>query len=126
MNLKDCNVYLSGPMTDMPHNNVSEFARAHAVVRELDARSVYNPALAWLNTPIEEDAKTSHEEWMRRSISELTRERLGGGSYYDVLVSLDWWGLSEGAVHERAVAERCGIVCVDLSDIDLEDEGKRQ
>ena len=112
-------VFLSGPMSGIEHYNIAEFAKAHAAVHELGASEVYNPAFAWLNTPLERARDIPHERWMLKCVYELTRPAYGAkeGPYYDLLVSLPGWKRSDGAAWERATAEQCGIVCVDLDDV---------
>ncbi len=124
MNLAGKNVFLSGPMTGYDHNNIEAFARAHAIVHEAGAASVYNPAFAWISMRLEDASEKTHEDWMLKCVSELTRSKYCGecGPFYDLLVSLPFWEKSEGAVHERACAEQCGIRAVDLSEILLGQE----
>lgn len=119
MNLEGKTVFLSGGMSGYEHYNIGAFANAHAIVRELGASKVYDPAFAWISQPLEDDAKLTHEDYMLKCLHELTRPSFHreDGPFYDVLVSLPYWGDSEGAVVERAVAEACGIVCVDLEDL---------
>ncbi len=128
MNLHGKNVYLSGPMTGRENYNVKAFAAAHALVRELGAKSVYDPALAWLESDPSQDDKSTHSTYMLRSISQLTRPRCTyeDGPYYDLLVALPDWEESGGALLEHACAENCGITCVELSDLmPLPDGGLR-
>lgn len=107
--VKGKKVFLSGPMSGLPHYNVAAFAEAHAVMVEHGAFNVYDPAIAYLQS-----CEThTHEYWMRECIRELTSDY----PYYDVLVSLPGWQDSEGAKTERMVAMACGIKCVDLSEI---------
>lgn len=103
-------VFLSGPMSGLPHYNVAAFADAHAVMVEQGACAVYNPAMAYLSSG---ETYHTHEYWMRKCIGEL----LGDCPHYDILVSLPGWEESDGAKTERMVAMACGIKCVDLSEI---------
>lgn len=116
MKLEGKNVFLSGPMSDYVLNNADGFAKAHAMVRMMGAREIYDPAEAWLRQPLADDDVTTHEEYVRRCVHELTRPAYCGrrGPHYDVLVSLPGWQDSEGAFTERAAALDCGIECVDL------------
>ena len=130
MNIKGKNVFLSGGMSGYEHYNIGSFANAHAIVRELGARCVYDPAFAWINQPLADDASLTHEDYMLRCLHELTRTKFcrDDGPFYDVLVSLPHWDRSDGAVLERAVAEACGIACVDLDRLGAEgseDAGER-
>ena len=92
-------VYLSGPMTNMEHNNVEQFARWHSILRENDIIDVYDPAYEWMSGEDE-----YHDICMRRTIHELTR-REG----YDCIIMLPEWKSSLGASIERDVAIACGI-----------------
>ena len=119
MNLAGKNVFLSGPMTGLKHNNVDDFAKAHAIVRELGAKHVYNPAYMWLSQPLAMDDRTTHEEYMRRCVYELTRPAFGEVNcpYYGAVVLLDGWCDSPGANLEHEVAQACGIPCVFIGDL---------
>ena len=119
MNLAGKNVFLSGPMTGLKHNNVDDFARAHAIVRELGAKHVYNPAYMWLSQPLVMDDRTTHEEYMRRCVYELSRPAYGAVNvpYYEAVVFLDGWCDSPGANLEHEVAQACGIPCVFIGDL---------
>ena len=119
MNLEGKNVFLSGGMTGYDLYNVGAFAEAHAIVRELGAKCVYDPAFAWLMQPTADDAKLTHGDYMRKCLHELTRVAYcqSNGAFYDLLVSLPNWKESEGAFTERAVAQACGIECVDLDEL---------
>ena len=127
MNLEGKNVFLSGGMSGYENYNAPAFADAHAIVRKLGARYVYNPAFMWLMQPLEEDATKTHAEYMRRCLNELTRVAYcqADGGYYDLLVSLPNWKESEGASTERTVAQSCGIQCVDLEELYLVDAYER-
>ena len=115
MDLKGKNVFLSGGMTGYTHNNVAAFVTAHAILRELGAAHVYDPALAWLTQPREADERMTHEDYMVRCIRELTRKTyMGSGTFYDLLVQLPCWEFSDGAWLEMCTAEGCGIEVVEL------------
>lgn len=113
--VKNMRVFLSGPMTGIEHYNVEAFARAHAIVKEAGAEHVYDPAMEWLVTSGESCEGMTHADWMRRCIHELT----GTHSLfrYHVLVQLPGWEDSGGALVEAAVADACGIACVELSEV---------
>lgn len=118
MDLTGKRVFLSGPMTGQEHNNVSLFAAAYAIVKkELGASFVYSPAQAWLNERNEISEEKTHDMYMLDCIHELTRRDYTGRPYYALLVSLPDWHRSDGAAHERDVAEHCGIPCIDLQDL---------
>lgn len=115
MNLEGKRVFLSGPMTGCRHYNVAQFATAHAIVaKDRGAAHVFNPAQKWVNEREEFARGKTHEDYMLDCVHELTRRDFRGKPYYDLLVSLPNWHMSEGAAHERDVAEHCGIECVDL------------
>ncbi len=114
-------VFLSGPMTGIEHNNVKEFARAHATVRELGAERIYNPALAWLTQPLYLDAKRTHADYMATCLNELTKHNYHQderSNYYDLVVLLPEYYLSEGSVIEHKVAHELGIETVYLPDLE--------
>ena len=117
MNLKDKNIFLSGPMSAIPYHNVPEFAKAHAIVKELGASHVYNPALKYLEGQYTADAKP-HEWWMAKRINELTHTSLDGGMFYDLIVMLPGWRDSSGALEEWRVACACGIPYVNLGELE--------
>lgn len=84
---------------------------------EAKAASVYDPALEWVK---EHCCELQHDEWVRRSVRELTRPRYEEsdlGHFYDALVLLDGWKESTGATMEVAVAEACGIPVYELGDV---------
>ena len=114
--VKGKRVFLSGPMTGIEHYNVEAFARAHAIVKEAGADEVYDPAMEWLVAEGRKGEGMTHEDWMRRCIHELTRNDLGFRHYHK-LVQLPGWEDSGGALMEAAVADACGIQCVELSEV---------
>lgn len=117
-------VFLSGPMTNQRLYNVSEFAEAHARLKQAGARYVYNPALGYLCQKPEVAAIKAHEDYMTDCIHELTERKKRTQGWedviprkYDLLVSLPGWEKSDGATKERVVAEACGIDCADLEEV---------
>ena len=113
--VKGKRVFLSGPMSGIDHYNAPEFTRAHAVCKEAEAFSVFNPAEEWLNGY----ETRSHEYYLRTCVHELTRERLEDYEpFYDVVVQLPGWENSEGAKTEAIVASACGIPCIALDDVE--------
>lgn len=117
MNLNGKRVFLSGPMTGYPHYNVAEFATAHAIVKAQGATAIYDPAQQWLNEHAEIAKEKTHADYMLDCIHELTRRDYRGKPYYDMLVSIGDWHMSDGATQERQVAVSCGIQCCNLGDI---------
>lgn len=123
MNLQSKRVFLSGPMTGIPHYNVDGFAVANAICKEHGARHVYNPAQQWLRESTEEGATKVHADYMRDCVHELTREDFGRqhlpfAPYYDLVVLLPGWAESDGSRIEYTVARACGIPTVDLCDVE--------
>lgn len=97
--IKDKQVYLSGPITGV-RNYKGLFLFSQKLVNLADALVIYNPAarvpefFTW-------------EQAMHRCLSEITK--------YDTLVMLPGWSASRGARLERDVALACGMHIVDLS-----------
>lgn len=136
--LEKLSVFISGPMSDDPHNHICEFLDAHRRLNQLGAARVYDPALKWaeqVGRGLERDM--SHEYYMRECIHELTR--CGYGPYegadfdtveippfYDLMVQLDGWQESNGAKLECIVAMACGIEVVEISGLDKWIEGRNQ
>ena len=106
--LKSKRVFISGPMSGIPHYNAQAFAEAHAICREQGAWSVFDPTWQWMNETGEEN---THEWYMRRCINALTN------GDFDVLLQLDGWEDSEGARLEHDVAQACGIEVVSLDEV---------
>lgn len=101
-------VYLSGPMTGRPDLGRRAFNEAHRLCLRAGATHVFNPASKWA-------AGRGHGWYMRHDLHELMRStRPDGKPYYDVLVSLPGWDMSDGAYLERLVAEECEIECMGL------------
>ena len=109
IDIKGKNVFLSGPMTGLEHYNVEAFAKAHAQLKELGAKHVYNPGISYLTS----EKKESHEYWMRRCVHEMTYG-YHDGAPYDLVVQLKGWSKSEGCRTEAQVASACGIPCVTM------------
>jgi hypothetical protein len=106
-------IFLSGPMTGTKNNNVAAFCDAHATLKKLGARKVYNPALELLNHP--ELSELTHERWMIRTLHELTDSRSDDmRPEYDMVVRLPGWQSSDGAMAEHFCARACGIESVPL------------
>lgn len=108
--VKGKKVFLSGPMSGLPHYNVAAFADAHATVIEHGAIHVYNPAIEYLKRGRND---MGHEYWMRKCLQAL----IGDVPGYNVLVSLPGWEDSEGARTEREVAQACGIEVCELDEV---------
>lgn len=101
-------LYISGPVTGIEHDNVTNFRRAQ---RLLD--------YAWYEAFVPHDIvepNDNHRTAMLLCINELTgRTQKPGVRHpaprYDGLALLEGWEASEGARLEKAVAEACGIPC---------------
>lgn len=118
--VKGRRVFLSGPMTGIANYNVEAFATAHAIVKECGAVSVYNPAIEYLRNNFE---NMTHEQCMRECLRTLTKPSLihDDEPFYDLMVQLPEWENSEGALTEFAVAQACGIECVELWEVTADD-----
>lgn len=108
-------VYLSGPVSGLDREDcVARFGMAREACLKAGAVYVYDPMEV-----VPKDS--THEDAMALCLNGLTACRpLSGGDVmrgYDVLVSLPMWERSDGATMERAVADACGIACVDLHDV---------
>lgn len=110
--------FLSGPMTGIEHYNVCEFARANAILKELGARRVYNPALMWLNERSDISGERTHEDYMLDCLHELTRRDFTGKPTYQVMVQLQGWKESDGARCEHVTASCIGILCVEMTELE--------
>lgn len=125
--VKGRNVYLSGAMTGLPDYGAPAFAHAHAVVKQLGANRVFNPAISWL-TDI--SPERPHWSYMVDCINELTSRTdditlvmstnvdVLRPRKYDVIVMIPGWESSDGATLEREVAIACGIKVVELSELE--------
>lgn len=121
-------VFLSGPMTGTPYNNMPAFISAHKLLSDYGAKVIYNLAFEWIHELERGESEKSHESYMRKCINELTKgdwfsEDKGFGidgelpARYDMLVRLAGWEDSKGSYMESMVAEACGIQVVDISEI---------
>jgi hypothetical protein len=107
-NVKGKRILLSGPMSFKENYNVEAFVSAHATLKLMGAKSVYDPALVWLN---EECETRTHEEYVRDSIVTLVM------CPFDMFVTLDGWETSDGAYAEHVVAVELGIDVVPYKSI---------
>lgn len=120
IDVKGKSVFLSGPMTGIEHFNVEAFAKAHAQLKELEAKDVYNPGISYLYAE-----EHDHKYWMRRCVDELVQGRRYGAPY-DLVVQLKGWSKSEGCRTEAQVASACGIPCVTMKRVLKDAEAIRQ
>lgn len=97
--IKDKQVYLSGPITGVK-NYKGLFLFSQKLVNLGDASAIYNPAA---RVP----AFFTWEQAMYQCLSEITK--------YDTVVMLPGWSASRGARLERDVALACGMHIVDLN-----------
>ena len=102
-------IYLSGSMTGQPDWNKPLFDEYEKRLYKMGAVYVYNPA--W---DASDDNDRSHEFYMLRDLSTLTRRIEGGCPFFDYVVMIPGWEESEGARVEREVALACGIEIVTL------------
>ena len=121
IDVKGKSVFLSGPMTGLEHYNVEAFAKAHAQLKELGAKYVYNPGISYLCSE-----KHDHEYWMRECVQELTNGPRYEEFYYDLVVQLKGWSKSDGCRTEAQVASACGIPCVTMKRVLKEAEEMRK
>jgi hypothetical protein len=117
MKLDGMNVFLSGPMSGYANWNADAFVKAHIALKEHHAEEVYDPFLQWLSEPDSVSSSRDHESYMVECLHELTRMDPCGKPHYNLLVQLDGWRESEGAVAEHAAALACGIMTMPLSRI---------
>lgn len=118
--LEDSVVYVSGAVTGHDYAQVCrDFADARDWLRKRGAAHVTTPTRLV-------DPSLDHEQAMRECIHELTKRdysvRDGGlvrRPWYDLIVMLDGWKVSEGARLEREVAEECGIYVMSLNRLKL-------
>lgn len=103
-------IFISGPVTGMPFNNVAAFATAAYRLRQA-GHQVYSPVES---VPPE----LSHSQAMLMCLQELTRDSGTVPVYmgkpvlkprYEVMVQLDGWQHSFGAKVEARVADAIGI-----------------
>lgn len=124
IDIKGKRIFLSGPMTGRWLHNVSEFAEAHARLKQAGAKYVFNPAIGYLCQRTETEQVKTHADYMTDCIHELTERKKRTQGWedliprkYDLLVSLPGWEESDGAITERTVADACGIECVDYEEV---------
>lgn len=127
--LEGKNVFLSGPMTGIECNNITEFIRAHEILNGLGVRFVYDPACEWAKEIDSGSSEPkSHEHYMRKCLHELTRggyiperadfSNVEQPTYYDAIVMLDGWEKSRGSSIEFDVALACGIEVIEWEEIE--------
>lgn len=108
-------IYVIGPVTGRPDNNIDAFMAARKQLMELghdvDLPHDFVPADA------------SREDAMRISVWHLATGRAGGRPCFDGVARLDGWQESRGAALESACAVAFGIRAMDLADW-LELDGK--
>lgn len=112
-------VYLSGPMTGKPDWNRKAFDEAVGKCYDLGAYRVWNPAL---DAPLVNEEPKPHEHYMLMCLSELSAGYFNADSKccesrYDVLLLLDGWEDSDGALVEKKVAESIGMEVLLASDV---------
>lgn len=111
-------IFISGPVSGMPANNVAAFATAAYWLRQA-GHEVYSPVES---VP----AKCTHEQAMLMCLRELSRGARGiydcldefpFEPWYDAMVQLDGWEDSAGAQLEAEVADALGIKRMTLYEV---------
>ena len=110
-------VFLAGPMTGIRNYNAGAFVDAHALMKEMRAACVYNPAIAWLQEPPCISDEKTHDDYLLQTIGELTKHDELGERMYDLVVMLPGWEKSPGACTERDVALAVGIPVFGLEEV---------
>lgn len=110
--LHGANIYLSGPMTGVDGLNAEAFNDAERIVRGYGADYIYNP-VTHTNSVHEDGTEATREEFLLYDLHVLTgtsehRPRI------NVVVQVDSWEKSRGAIIEYRVARACGIRCIEL------------
>ena len=116
--INGCNVYLSGPVTGVPRDEIINTFGVAQNVCEMNGATVFNPTR---HVP----KNFNHELAMLYCLDELTMfdwEAEKVKPFYDFLIQLDNWKWSEGAVIEKVVAEACGIGVISIHDVEWPDE----
>lgn len=117
--IKDCNVYLSGPVSGCTRDELhNTFGVAAKVCEYNGAKNVFNPPFAVPKT-------YTHELAMLRCINELSMfdwEQVEPKPFYDFLIQLDCWRYSEGAILEAKVADALGIQIISIHEMEWPDE----
>lgn len=91
-------IYVSGPMSGYPNNNIERFSFVCSVFREkLKEVTIINPA--------EQDQSLSWEEVLKNDLDDVNRSTH--------LAFLDGWNLSRGARMEMKLAIDRGIKIID-------------
>ena len=91
-------IYVSGPMSGYPNNNIERFNHVCSIFREkLKDVQIVNPA--------EIDQTLSWEEMMKKDLDDVSRS--------SHLAFLDGWNFSRGARMEMKLAIELGIKIID-------------
>lgn len=93
-------IYISGPMTGRAHWNHPVFHQAAVQLRSFNLVA-FNPAETFGS-----DTTLPREVYMRVDIEALLQSRM--------IVMLDGWSSSQGAVLERTIARELGIPCLTI------------
>lgn len=111
-------IFISGPVSGMPANNVAAFATEAYWLRQA-GHEVYSPVES---VP----AKCTHEQAMLMCLRELSRgargiydclDEFSFEPWYDAMVQLDGWEDSAGAQLEAEVADALGIKRMTLYEV---------
>lgn len=120
MEIKGKNVFISGPMTGIPLNNLPEFVKAHKALLDMGAKDIYDPAFEWYAAMAKGEPDESHEFYMRKTLNALTSsdcQSFFRKTHYGIMVLLDGWEASDGCITERSVAMACGIKVVEMREL---------
>ena len=118
--VKDKAVFLSGPMAGIENNNAAAFAEAHALMIRAGAAEVYDPVQRWFDNGTKE---RTHDSWLRESIRVLAGDSgWPSCARWDVMVQLDGWNVSQGALTEDMVARTCMLAVVGLREFEQKNE----
>lgn len=113
-------IYISGPMTGLPNYNHDEFHRVYDLLVS-KGFDVFNPAAIRLRDiphgykPIDQnDARRVWQAYMKECVRHIPDCRL--------IVTLQGWRESEGAMCEVRIAEMLGIEVISLGEfLEMED-----
>ena len=117
--IKDCNVFLSGPVTGLTRDELyNTFGIAAKVCDYNDVKGIFNP-------PFDVPKTYTHEQAMLRCINELSMFDWEAGTVkpcYDFLIQIDGWKYSEGAALEAKIADALGIEVISIHEVEWPDE----
>jgi hypothetical protein len=106
-------LFISGPMSGMPHYNIGNFNRYAEMARKLGYRVV---------NPVEMAQKIGIRKVLsdKKTFKKLIEAELKAVKSCDVILMLDWWQNSPGAQKELRVALGVGLDVKLQHDIEME------